>query len=341
MTVRRGRDRRRHHGCRSREHPAPHGVRRRGRPWSRTSTRAGRRPSPTRFPARGRRRRVRADRRRRGRRGRHRLARLDARRAGPGRGRGRQAGAVREAAWRQRWPNAWRWCAAERAAVGAGVPLVSLGFMRRFDPGLRAAEAGARPQGAVGAPLLVHGISRGVSSAPGATNESSVTGSAIHEFDCCPGCWTRRSPRSAGTPPRSPARRDGFRDPQLMLLRTADGVLTTVEVFLNARYGYDVRCEVVGEHGTLALTEPAEDDHRQRAGPDRSATRPTGGRGSPRPTGSNCRPGSTRSRAGTPVAAGHPPTTGWSPMPSRRPSSPPCIDGGHGFVAGRRYPSCV
>lgn len=33
-------------------------------------------------------------------------------------------------------------------------------------------------------------------------------------------------------------------------------MLTTVEVFLNSRYGYDIRCEVVGEHGTLALTEP-------------------------------------------------------------------------------------
>lgn len=42
-----------------------------------------------------------------------------------------------------------------------------------------------------------------------------------------------------------------------MLLRTANGALTTVEVFLNAEYGYDVRCEVVGEHGTLALTNPA------------------------------------------------------------------------------------
>ena len=33
-------------------------------------------------------------------------------------------------------------------------------------------------------------------------------------------------------------------------------MLTTLDVFLNGRYGYDVRCEVVGEHGTLALTEP-------------------------------------------------------------------------------------
>jgi myo-inositol 2-dehydrogenase/D-chiro-inositol 1-dehydrogenase len=42
----------------------------------------------------------------------------------------------------------------------------------------------------------------------------------------------------------------------VLLLRMADGVLTTVEVFLNARYGYDVRCEIVSDQGTLALTEP-------------------------------------------------------------------------------------
>jgi myo-inositol 2-dehydrogenase/D-chiro-inositol 1-dehydrogenase len=47
-----------------------------------------------------------------------------------------------------------------------------------------------------------------------------------------------------------------LQDPQLILLRTADGVLSTVETFLNARYGYDVRCEVVGETGTASLAEP-------------------------------------------------------------------------------------
>jgi myo-inositol 2-dehydrogenase / D-chiro-inositol 1-dehydrogenase len=43
----------------------------------------------------------------------------------------------------------------------------------------------------------------------------------------------------------------------LITLRTADGVLSTVETFLNARYGYDIRCEVVGETGAISLTEPA------------------------------------------------------------------------------------
>ncbi|WP_046732260.1 Gfo/Idh/MocA family oxidoreductase [Streptomyces humi] len=147
--------------------------------------------------------------------------------------------------------------------------LISVGFMRRFDPGYVELRA-ALGAGTAGAPLLVHCRSRGVSSAPGATDEFSVTGSAIHEFDTVPWLldspvvevsWHAARPTSAAT---------GLRDPQLMLLRTADGALTTVETFLNAGYGYDVRCEVVGEHGTLALTDPA------RLVSDTARTRATG-----------------------------------------------------------------
>jgi myo-inositol 2-dehydrogenase/D-chiro-inositol 1-dehydrogenase len=96
-----------------------------------------------------------------------------------------------------------------------------------------------------------------VSSAPGATDGFSITGSAIHEFDTVP--WLLDSPVTevAWHAPRSTTAVTGLRDPQLILLRTADGALTTVEVFLNAGYGYDIRCEVVGEHGTLALAGPA------------------------------------------------------------------------------------
>ena len=146
---------------------------------------------------------------------------------------------------------------AERLAIsGAGVPLISLGFMRRFDPGYVQMRQ-ALSDGSIGSPLLVHCISRGVSSAPGATDESSVTGSAIHEFDVLP--WLLGSPirEVSWHAPRGSTQAPGFTDPHLMLLRTADGVLSTLEVFLNARYGYDVRCEIVGEAGTLALAEPA------------------------------------------------------------------------------------
>jgi myo-inositol 2-dehydrogenase / D-chiro-inositol 1-dehydrogenase len=157
---------------------------------------------------------------------------------------------------------------AELAAVGAGgPPLVSVGFMRRFDPGyleLKAALGG----GACGTPLLLHCVSRGVSSGPGSTSESSVTGSAIHELDTVP--WLLDAPvvEVSWHAPRTSGAVPGLQDPQLLLLRTADGALTTVEVFLNARYGYDIRCEVVGDRGTVALTNPARlvaDSDRRRA----------------------------------------------------------------------------
>jgi len=145
-----------------------------------------------------------------------------------------------------------------RAEAGgpAGKPLVSLGFMRRFDPGYTEMKQ-ALAEGSIGSPLVVHCISRGVNSAPGASNESSVTGSAIHEFDVLP--WLLGSPivEVSWHSGRPSGLVDGFTDPHLLLLRTADGVLSTLEVFLNARYGYDVRCEIVGEQGTLALSEPA------------------------------------------------------------------------------------
>jgi myo-inositol 2-dehydrogenase/D-chiro-inositol 1-dehydrogenase len=143
---------------------------------------------------------------------------------------------------------------AERSAVGDGVPLVSLGFMRRFDPGYVQLKD-ALSRGTQGAPLLMHCISRGVSSAPSATNESSVTGSAIHEFDVVPWLLGQRITEVSWHAPRAAGGVE-FQDPQLILLRTADGVLSTVDVFLNARYGYDVRCEIVSEKGTIALTEP-------------------------------------------------------------------------------------
>ena len=142
--------------------------------------------------------------------------------------------------------------------IGAtGEALLSLGFMRRFDPGYVQLQQ-AVDDGTVGAPVLVHNISRGVSGAPNATSEFSITGSAIHEFDVVP--WLLRSPVvevSWIAPRRSSQVHEGLQDPQLIHLRTADGVLSTCETFLNARYGYDIRCEVVGETGAISLTEPA------------------------------------------------------------------------------------
>ena len=147
---------------------------------------------------------------------------------------------------------------AEAAALvrdlGAQTSLVSLGFMRRFDPGYTELKASIAA-GAIGTPLAVRSVGRGVTSGPGSTSESSVTNSAVHDLDII--AWVLDSPvvEVRWFAPRRSGEAD-FADPQLILLRTADGALSTVDIFLNARYGYDVRCEVVGETGVASLRDP-------------------------------------------------------------------------------------
>lgn len=144
---------------------------------------------------------------------------------------------------------------AERDTVGDGVPLVSVGFMRRFDPGYAEMRDRLR-SGAVGTPVLLHCVSRGVAAAR-ATSELSITGSAVHELDVVP--WLLDAPIAGVSwhAPRSVTPVEVLQDPQVLLLHTADGALTTLEVFLNARYGYDVRCELVGTDGAISLADPA------------------------------------------------------------------------------------
>ncbi len=134
--------------------------------------------------------------------------------------------------------------------------LLSLGFMRRFDPAYVALKR-ALDGRAYGSPLLLHCIGRGVTSGPGSTSETSVTNSAIHELDVVP--WLLGSPvaEAAWLAPKASREAVGLQDPQLILLRTEDGVLSTIETFLNARYGYDIRCEVVAEQGALSLGDPS------------------------------------------------------------------------------------
>lgn len=150
------------------------------------------------------------------------------------------------------------------AELAAGRRLVSLGFMRRYDPGYEAIKT-QLDDGGVGTVLLVHCAHRNAVAPPAYTSEMLITSSAVHEIDIMR--WllgeeivgaTVRAAR-----PSSQAA-EGLRDPQLVLLETASGVLIDVEVFVNARYGYDIRCELVGETGTLRLGEQVAPDFRVR-----------------------------------------------------------------------------
>lgn len=136
----------------------------------------------------------------------------------------------------------------------AGRRLVQVGFMRRYDPGYVALKA-ALDAGAVGAPALVHCVHRNVAAHASATSAGIVTGSMVHELDIVR--WLLDD-EIASLSVRSPHRGPGLADPQLATLEMESGVLVSVDVFVNAGYGYDVRCEVVGAHGSVSLVPPAQ-----------------------------------------------------------------------------------
>jgi len=139
------------------------------------------------------------------------------------------------------------------AEAAGGRRLLQVGFMRRYDPAFVALRR-LVASGGVGDVRVAHCVHRNAQSHPSATSDGIVGNSMIHELDSVP--WTLDSPLAAITvlSPRVPA--GALRDPQLAILETATGVLVTVEVFVNAGYGYDIQCEVVGTAGTARLTPP-------------------------------------------------------------------------------------
>jgi myo-inositol 2-dehydrogenase/D-chiro-inositol 1-dehydrogenase len=138
------------------------------------------------------------------------------------------------------------------AEAAVGRPLVSVGFMRRYDPGLRELKD-ALDSGRIGAPLVLHCVHRNVGAPDDWPSSMPILSSAVHEIDQARwllgeeivevGVHAPRRSRHAGT----------TQDPQVLLLESASGVLIDIEVFVNARYGYEVRCELVGEEGTVSV----------------------------------------------------------------------------------------
>ena len=145
------------------------------------------------------------------------------------------------------------------AETARGRRFVQVGFMRRYDVGYQAMKA-ALAAGAVGAPLLMHCAHRNPSAPPyGFATEMLITDSAVHEIDLVRWLFEEEiAAASVLTPRRTSRAAEGVQDPLILVLEMTSGVLVDDEVFVNAGYGYDIRGEVVGEHGTVALADTSE-----------------------------------------------------------------------------------
>lgn len=140
-------------------------------------------------------------------------------------------------------------------ATGAGHRLVQVGYMRRYDPAFRALHD-AVTTGSVGAPLLIHCAHRNASVPDWYSDDMMIADSAVHEIDVARWLLGEEIVAVRVLEPRRSSRApERLRDPLLLLLESASGVLVDIELSMSVGYGYDVRCEVVGESGTAALAD--------------------------------------------------------------------------------------
>ncbi|HEV8536644.1 MAG TPA: Gfo/Idh/MocA family oxidoreductase [Candidatus Limnocylindria bacterium] len=142
------------------------------------------------------------------------------------------------------------------AARASGVRL-QVGFQRRYDPVFAKAREIVRG-GALGRPVYYRGINRdrdAPAGRPGSLPRGDIlTESAIHDLDGA--CWmlsdepigvratlaTVHDPRSTPAP-----------DLALVQMRFASGALADIETMRGARYGYDIRGEILCERGAVMV----------------------------------------------------------------------------------------
>lgn len=141
------------------------------------------------------------------------------------------------------------------AEVAHGKRLVQVGFMRRYDPGYVALKQAVDHR--IGAPIMVHAAHRNPTVPAAYTTPMAIHDTLIHEIDVFRWLLDDDYVSARVTFPRSCARSHAkLRDPQIVTLVTAKGVVINTEIFVNCHYGYDIQCQVVGEDGVACLPEP-------------------------------------------------------------------------------------
>ena len=139
-----------------------------------------------------------------------------------------------------------------RTEAAIGRRLVTVGFMRRFDPEYAAVRA-AITSGAHGRLLLLHNTHRN-RSVPNADfrSEMIVRDSLVHEVDASRFLFGQEVVEvTVLSPAPTSYAGAGVVDPQVSVFRMSGGGLVTNEVFVNSQVGYEVRFEAVAERGSL------------------------------------------------------------------------------------------
>jgi myo-inositol 2-dehydrogenase / D-chiro-inositol 1-dehydrogenase len=142
------------------------------------------------------------------------------------------------------------------AETSLGRKLISVGFMRRFDPQHAAVKA-AVMSGDLGKPLLWKGVHRNASVPFGITSATILTNSAGHDIDSARFLLGEevREVYVRGLKSRPELHAD-TQDLLLIELFMTNNTMGTAEVYVNAEYGYEVSAELICQRGTVVTQQP-------------------------------------------------------------------------------------
>ncbi len=132
-------------------------------------------------------------------------------------------------------------------------PLLTLGFMRRYDPEYVALLASLRA-GELGEPILVNCKHRNPSAQGNLADRAVIFDSAVHEVDVARFLLGEEVTGVRVILPRPGANAPaGVHDPMLILLTMQSGRLVTDELYVATGSGYEVRTEVLGSRGIATI----------------------------------------------------------------------------------------
>ena len=140
-----------------------------------------------------------------------------------------------------------------RREVELGVPLIQVGFMRRFDHEYTRLKA-LIDGGELGTPLVMHCVHRNPAVPASFDSSMIVRDSLVHEVDVTRFLLSEEITSIQIIKPTANSQApQGLQDPQIAVLRTASGKHVDVELFVTTGVAYEVRTEVVGELGSAMI----------------------------------------------------------------------------------------
>ncbi|MEP3276492.1 MAG: Gfo/Idh/MocA family oxidoreductase [Stappiaceae bacterium] len=141
------------------------------------------------------------------------------------------------------------------AEIKGGRRLVTVGFMRRFDPHYLDLKSMLSATTRSEDIMMMHCSHRNATCPEWFTAELGLSNAVVHEIDIAR--WLLKEEiETVQVMSRKKVPGSGFDDPQFVVMRTTSGTLVNVEIFMQSRYGYEINAEVVCSDQVIALSRP-------------------------------------------------------------------------------------